>query len=204
MDQGQLPADAAGSARRGPLVQCQPGKHLEKLRTYVPDTVVLSAVWGAYLRAGNSAEELAANIQATVQELHRRGVRRVVVFGPGPLWDQALPAALHRHMALHGSGGVPDRFGRVPDDLADLDRRLRAASRAANAGYVSVLHALCDPRGCRTLGDSDRGRLDLLFIDREHLSESGARIVAEAGWPVISGAVPESAGDDDSAPRLRD
>jgi peptidoglycan/LPS O-acetylase OafA/YrhL len=173
------------SGFESPACAARRSSNWQKLDTYSPDVVVLSAAWSLYLRSGVTEAELAEHAQATVTEMRRRGVRQVIVFGNGPQWSTPLPSALYRHLTHERLRTVPERFGRVDDDLWRLDRSLQRASEAAGASYFSVLRDLCDGTGCRTVAVAGNERPDLLYWDKHHLTVSGARLVLADARPLL-------------------
>jgi hypothetical protein len=164
-------------------------KNWEKLRTYAPDVVILAAAWGLYLRSGTTQAELAGHIESTVAALRNQGIKQVIVFGQGQIWDAALPTVLYQHMARHFVAAVPERFGQAAEDLWSLDRSLQRASESSGAKYFSVLQALCTRNGCRTVGDPGQARPDLLYWDKDHLTPSGAHVVIAHAKPVLLDAL---------------
>jgi hypothetical protein len=112
--------------------------------------------------------------------VHSLGVQRIVVFGPGPVWNASLPVDLFRYMSLRRTEQVPERLRAVPEEVRQLDETLAAQTAAPGVQYMSVLNWFCNPAGCRTLGDESERRPDLLFLDRDHLTPSGSRDLMSA------------------------
>lgn len=182
---GSCPPTLKALGRELPSCTARRAENWHNLRHYVPDVVILSGAWGQYLRGGASESELAEHIRATVAELQRLGVRQVLVFGNGQLWDTALPTGVYRYMARRLMNAVPARFGRAEEDLWSLDRTLELATQESGARYFSVLRALCDPAGCWILGNATGRRPDLLYWDRDHFTPSGARLVISEARPAL-------------------
>jgi peptidoglycan/LPS O-acetylase OafA/YrhL len=86
---------------------------VRKLRELTPDTVILSGRWELYAHEGQG-KVTGEKIHATVEELFEIGVRRVVVMGEFPVWQDSVPrlraaqlGALSRRFA--GAGKNADR-----------------------------------------------------------------------------------------------
>jgi len=151
----------------------------QALREYRPDAVLLGAGWALYLESGGSREEHVASLRETIAALHDLGIRDVRVFGVGPLWTASLPADLLRHMQRNRLHRIPERFGRVPEALWELDGALDRVAHGMGASYYSLLKVLCDGRGCLTSVDAAADAPQLLYVDRDHLTPSGARFVLD-------------------------
>jgi hypothetical protein len=148
--------------------------NLAKLK---PDTLVIAGGWERYLDGGRTQEEITRALSETIHRAKKLGVARIVVFGPGPLWRTSLQADLIRYMARTRSDEIPERLGTVSDALWGLDATMAAQAAGENVQYVSVLKFFCNKDGCLTVGDRSSSRPDLLFLDRDHLSESGSKIL---------------------------
>ncbi|MGZ5848685.1 MAG: acyltransferase family protein, partial [Ramlibacter sp.] len=176
-----------------PACAAKRARDWRRLETYVPDVVVLSAAWSLFRRSGNSPAELSQHLSETVAALYGRGVRKVLVFGPGPVWDASLPADLFRHMVRTHSNVVPARFGHIGEDDWELDARLAATAASAGAIYFSVLQTLCTRSGCLTMADLQKPRPDLLYWDRHHLTPSGSRLLVGSATASLRQAIGEAA-----------
>jgi peptidoglycan/LPS O-acetylase OafA/YrhL len=148
---------------------------LAQTRVLVPDTVMIAAAWELYLSGGISRDQIVSAVVDDIQWLRSLGVHRIVVFGPGPVWNASLPIDLFRYMSIRRTERIPRRLGTVPEDVRQLDEMLAAQTVVRGVRYVSVLNWFCNPAGCRTLGDEAEHRPDLLFLDRDHLTPSGSR-----------------------------
>jgi peptidoglycan/LPS O-acetylase OafA/YrhL len=148
---------------------------LMKIGQLDPDTIVLGGAWERYLEIGRSQDEIVDAVSETIRQLKNLGSRRIVVFGPGPLWNTTLAIDLFRFMARSRSSEIPARLGNVTESLWRLDAAMAAEAIAENAQYVSVLNYFCDETGCLTVGDKTSPRPDLLYRDRDHLTVTGAR-----------------------------
>ncbi len=132
---------------------------LMKIGQLDPDTIVLGGAWERYLEIGRSQDEILGAVSETIRHLKSLGSRRIVVFGPGPLWNTTLAIDLFRFMARSRSSEIPARLGNVTESLWRLDAAMAAEAIAENAQYVSVLNYFCDETGCLTVGDKHRRNL---------------------------------------------
>jgi len=162
---------------------------IKRLTQVRPELVLLGGAWERYQELGRSPEELLALVEGTTRYLKRLGVRRIVVFGPGPLWLTSMPVDLFRFMVRERSDQVPERLGRVPDAIWQLDASMARRAAAENVTYISVLKDFCDKSGCLTVGDRKLPRPDLLFRDRDHLTVSGSRGLIEHSKDQLLGGI---------------
>jgi hypothetical protein len=151
----------------------------KKLPRLNPDTVLLGGGWGRYMELGQSQDEILKMLSDTVSRLKHEGIARIIIFGPGPIFQTTLPNDLFRYMAERRLRDIPPRFGRVSKELWGLDAALAAQSRSENVQYVSILNSFCDNSGCLTLGDKTLARPDLLYRDQDHLTVSGSKLLIE-------------------------
>ena len=153
-----------------------------------PDTIVLAGAWERYVEISQAPDQIVEAVSETIHRLKKSGSRRIIVFGPGPLWATSLPADLFRFMVRRGSREIPERLGKASDMQWRLDASFAALAAAENVQYVSVLNILCNKGGCLTVGDKTLPRPDLLFRDREHLTVSGSKfVIARAGLKLFDG-----------------
>jgi peptidoglycan/LPS O-acetylase OafA/YrhL len=152
---------------------------MNQLKQNNPDVVLLGGAWERYQELGRSPDQMLGLVAETIRYLKADGIPRIVVFGPGPLWSTSLPADVFRYMIKTGSDRIPERIGRVPDALWQLDAAMAARAADARVEYVSVLRDFCDQSGCLTVGDRSLPRPDLLFRDRDHLTVTGSRVLIE-------------------------
>jgi peptidoglycan/LPS O-acetylase OafA/YrhL len=158
-----------------------------KLGQLNADAVVLSGAWERYLEIGQSSEEIIDALSETVHRLKNQRIKRIVIFGPGPLWNTSLPTDLFRFMAKNRSKEIPERLGHVSNDLWHLDASMAALASAEKVDYVSVLNYFCNKDGCLTLGDKTVPRPDLLFRDRDHLTVTGSKLLIAHAAPQLIG-----------------
>lgn len=151
----------------------------ENLRTLRPDVVVLAGAWEKYQELGTSADEILRASAETVRRLKALGVKKIVLYGPGPFWNASLPIDLFRYMASRRITEIPGRLGTLPSAVWQLDAAMGIEAASQKIQYVSVLNFFCDQAGCLTIGDRSIPRPDLLFRDRDHLTVTGSRLLVE-------------------------
>ncbi len=162
---------------------------LRELSIAAPDTVLVAAAWELYLERGVPESTIVSAMLDDIRWLQASGVRRIVIFGPGPTWNESLPVDVFRYMSLRRAARIPERLGRVSTAVRHLEAALAAQAAATGVVYVSVLDEFCDSQGCRTLGREDAPHPDLLFRDRDHLTDSGSRLLmAAAACRILPGA----------------
>jgi peptidoglycan/LPS O-acetylase OafA/YrhL len=152
---------------------------MTRLTRFKPDTIVVAGGWQRYMEGegGQSQEAIVGRLSETIRRIKELGIRRIVVFGPGPLWRTSLPVDLFQSMVRTRSNEIPERLGTVSDAIWNLDAAMAAQAAAENVQYVSVLNYFCDKTGCLTVGDRTLSRPDLLYRDRDHLSVSGSKLL---------------------------
>jgi hypothetical protein len=160
---------------------------IAKLGQIDPDVVLLGGAWERYQELGRAPEEILGLVAETIRFLKGKGIKRIVIFGPGPLWNSSLPLDLFRFMVRARIDEIPERLGKVPDAIWQLDAAMAAQAAAANVRYVSVVHNFCDLTGCLTVSDRTLLRPDLLYRDRDHLTPTGSRVLLELSRPVLFG-----------------
>ncbi len=157
---------------------------VQMLQQSPPDIVLISADWELYLKQ-KTAQEIVDAVGESVRRLKGFGVKRVIVFGPGPTWRTSLASDLFTYMVRTKSEKLPERLGHIAPEIWRLDAAMAAQAKASGADYFSVLNLLCNAEGCMTLGGRKTEKPDLLFFDRDHLSVTGSKLVIKAAQNVI-------------------
>jgi peptidoglycan/LPS O-acetylase OafA/YrhL len=154
-------------------------RELRELRAAAPDIVLLSAAWELYLEKGVREDAIVAAIGEDLRALRAAGIGRIVVFGPGPTWNTSLAMDLFRYMTLRHTEQIPARFGTVSVSTQHLDAAMAAQALKEGAGYVSILAHLCTVDGCRIVGGEGSQPIPL-FLDRDHFTVAGSRLLIRA------------------------
>ena len=160
-----LPADA-----RDPRCARVHQRSLAVLRETHPDLVILDANW--------ITSDL-ANIKDSIAEIRADGVKNIVLVGPVPQWNDALPNVYWLYWRKNHHQILPPRssFGLVAG-ISELDSEARNAAAAAGIRYVSALGVMCDSAGCLTRTGAGKG--ELTVFDRAHLTPAGARLLVDS------------------------
>lgn len=159
-------------------------KAIAAIRQLKPAVVVLAASWQIYE---------ADHLHGTITALKDSGVARVVVLGPGLIWNYPPSRIVLRHWRL-------DPLHRVPSPRLDYlkhghyegwgdrhDQEFRRTHRTeeitrditvrAGAEYVSLVNELCNAEGC-LMRAPDSGYS--FFLDTSHLNPNGAEFLVRA------------------------
>jgi hypothetical protein len=137
---------------------------LKKLSMLKPDIVILAAAW-------MDKDIIPTEIISTIVRIKELGVRRVILFGPQPLWPKPLPILMFEAARANSNGRFPERLKGVITSQAD-DNVFRRVAERAGAEYISPLSIFCDLDGCLTKTGDDV--LDITFWDNSHLTASGS------------------------------
>jgi hypothetical protein len=169
---------------------------LEKVRELKPAAVVLAGGW--QLASGN-AEGLAE----TIKKIKEAGAKRVIVLGPGLVWNFPPSRIVLRHWRLDASHAVPSprldyaRYGAYEqiEDSHDeryrrsdkMEVRIRTVAEGAGAQFISLMSKLCNSEGC-LMRAPDSGFP--FFLDTAHLNPNGAEYLVRAIEPeLLSGTL---------------
>jgi hypothetical protein len=120
-----------------------------------------------------------ADLQQTVEELRRHGIESIVI-GPMPEYASRLPRLLAKSIETHDPG-LASRS--VTQDSLALDRQMADFTRKHGIAYVSLAEAICSglDKSCMTYAAPG---VPLLF-DSDHLTDTGAALVAEKISPQL-------------------
>jgi hypothetical protein len=151
---------------------------MERIRITRPEVVVLHAHWARYPKREPLLE--------TITTLRAYGVRRIVVIGPVPTWPDRLNVLIGSHWQRHRS--LPSDFMAEKSNGPAIESELRGIASRAGVPFVSAREPLCDTFGC--LAIMRGGQPPVAYIDDNHLSESGAGVLAAAIWPQIIDSAP--------------
>jgi hypothetical protein len=152
---------------------------VEQIGKQRPETVILFAHYLAYPDRPHlfgekvPFEDLVLRATQTFADL---GVKKVVVLGQIPAWEDDLPKVLIRRFLLKRKS-IPERtYAGVVSRSLDMDRRLRELKFPPNVTYLSLKDLLCNDTGCLTKVGPDL-ETDLVVLDYGHLTEAGADFI---------------------------
>ena len=115
-------------------------------------------------------------LQALLATLKADGVSKVIVTGPGPIWNPPLPEAFYRQVILSRSMPI-DMTPAGFDSLEQCDKSLRNAVEVHGGVFISLFNEMCHDGQCKVLLPTDKG-LALSHMDSFHLARGGAYWVA--------------------------
>ena len=141
-----------------------------------PTTVILFGAWTQYPNM-DAEDHVREHLLDTVSQLSALGIEHIVVMGPAPTWDEALPSNMLQFAREHDLDTFPSRTTyRLQRASLDKDAAMSSWLDGQPAAYFSVIGAMCDDLGCLTTTD---GLVDgLTTFDYGHLTTPGAIYVA--------------------------
>lgn len=149
---------------------------LDDIRLTKPQTVVLFSAWTLYANQNG----LYAALRKTIAQLKALGRQRVVLLGPAPYWQPALPVVVFKAWSKTSPGGpVPLRLPtKSTRDAASrsVESRLRSLAIEMGISYFSVLDAMCNGSGCLTTTPGNESVLT--SWDSGHLTTPAATFIA--------------------------
>jgi peptidoglycan/LPS O-acetylase OafA/YrhL len=166
---------------------------LAKVAALRPDIVVLAGDWLIYFSKSGGSEADLAPLESTIQQLHDRGVPRIVVFGNIPVWQLPAPRVgmklwVERHDLPQRSQEYLDTDSLRADDLVR-----HVIAKVQGVEFVSPIDALCDSRGC--ILTTSRTRWIPVTLDTSHLTIDGSKYLLDhtAGEIFTEGDAPRGA-----------
>jgi peptidoglycan/LPS O-acetylase OafA/YrhL len=140
---------------------------LNQITQLKPETVLLHAAWN-----GSIPSDL---LEQTIDALRLLKIPRIVLVGPTPQWDVALPWAISDYFNRNHTL-IPERTTLYlrPDQQAD--RALMEMAGAIKVEYFSAKGAMCSEDGCLTRTGPEAK--DITTSDFIHLTPNGSRILA--------------------------
>jgi hypothetical protein len=132
----------------------------------------------AVLLAANWQRKDVAMVRRTLVAERRRG-QRVILVGPMPRYDSALP----RLLFADPSGRLAQRH--LDPNLRMIDQGFAQAARDTGTAYISPLALFCPGNRCRTTTD---GGVPIQF-DYVHLTHEGSALAVARMMPAIDAAM---------------
>lgn len=162
---------------------------LSTIGKYLPQTVVLFAVWNSHAERWGKDTAGGVALLNTIRELKVLGVENVIVIGPAPRWSENLPKLALKAWNESSRQRIPVRMsqGLEPSvSIADADLR-QLFKQEHSARYFSVLDALCNADGC--LVRTSESPTSFTTWDYGHFTTDGAVYVARQ-LPIPARAAP--------------
>ena len=145
-----------------------------------PDIVLLSAYWLHELYDLNK-------LDATVAELRRVGIKKIILLGPTPYWQNSLP---HSIMEVWKKGPAMQKpplrmtYG-LDERLPAIDAKMQAIATRLGIAYISGYKTLCNDEGCLTRNDEDGEKV--ASTDYGHLTVDASQSYIKQIAPLILG-----------------
>ena len=162
-----------------PLCKSLNDDAIQTIRNSRPDVVILYSWWH------NKRYDL-RNLEATVDEIKKAGVPRIIMLGAVPYWKKHLPQILLEEWKKGPVQARPPM--RLPETF--LDPQVKAATvqmreRAEKMGieFISGMDYFCNDKGCLTRMTEDA--VQPLSYDYGHLSTSAMIYYVEQLAPLI-------------------
>lgn len=163
------------------------GHIISKIQTLVPTTVIMFAVWSHYQQNWLTESVARQGLLESIRKLKTLGVKNIVVLGPAPNWEDALPKLLYNAWKHSFPHKIPERLATgMKPEAQEVDKQLVEMLRSEHIFYVSVLQFMCGEDGCLT---HVPGRpSELLTWDYGHLTTEGSVFVSK--HLLVKGALP--------------
>jgi peptidoglycan/LPS O-acetylase OafA/YrhL len=154
------------------------------IRETVPDVVILYAWWHEAKWHGRYYDM--HKLEATVAEIKKAGVPRVILLGAVPYWKEDLPQILLK-VARQG-GGIANPPLRLGDEYLDpyvraATNEMRARAKAMGIEFVSGMDYFCNKQGCLTRMSENAS--EPLSYDYGHLTVPAAVYYVQQLAPII-------------------
>lgn len=152
---------------------------LSEIKRLRPKTVVMFAVWGSYQENWNKNSLISQGLLHTIRELKSSGVKEIIVLGPAPKWNAALPKLIYENWQYsYPFHRIADRLSTGIDHSAVIaDKQLAVLLRPEPVRYSSLMDFLCTKNGCLT--HVPNHPTELLTWDYGHLTTQGAILVSQ-------------------------
>ncbi|OGB40100.1 MAG: hypothetical protein A2W72_09125 [Burkholderiales bacterium RIFCSPLOWO2_12_67_14] len=161
-----------------PLCKSLNDDTIRAIRAAKPDVVILYAWW-------HHRRYDLTNLEATVAELKKAGVPRIIMLGAVPYWQKPLPQLLMDEWKKGPPLKRPPlrlKEGLDPQ-LRDVTEKMRARAKAMNIEFISGMDYFCNPDGCLTR--LNENATQPLSYDYGHLSTGAAVYYVEQLAPLI-------------------
>lgn len=156
---------------------------IQTIRESKPDIVILYAWWH---EAKVQAQYDISNLEATVAELKKAGVPRIILLGAVPYWKEDLPQILLKVWRKGlASVGPPLRLGDEYLDpyVKETTVEMHERSKAMGIEFISGMDYFCNAQGCLTRLSENSSQP--LSYDYGHLSLPAVKYYVEQMAPRI-------------------
>lgn len=163
------------------------------LKELKPEIVMMYAYWSHGLdgKGGLGGLYDLTKLDATVAELKKIGVKKIILMGPTPYWKNTLPHNIVetwkkgnplKKPPLRMSYGV---FG-LDERLPLFDKQMQSIAHRLDVTYISGISFLCNEEGCLTR-DSEDG-VKVASVDYGHLTVDASQTYIKLIAPLIFGS----------------
>ncbi|MEH6349798.1 acyltransferase family protein [Pseudomonas sp. 3JA] len=128
-----------------------------------PGEVILSARWSKY-----NWESL----RYTLEFLQAKGVKKITVFGPAPIWNRVLTDILLKN-SLFNDTSLPEREKNHLINDNETEEGISKITQEYGVNFVSVREILCTDQGCMTHLNTKNGPVPTAW-DTAHLSSEAS------------------------------
>lgn len=156
---------------------------IDEIRRTVPDIVILYAWWHEDKSYGRYD---ITGLEATVEEIRKAGVPRIILMGAVPYWKSDLPRILLRMAgSLDARGRLPLRLGDeyLDPHVREATAQMRTRAQAMGIEFISGLDYFCNQDGC--LSRLNESAAEPLSYDYGHLSLPAVTYFVEQISPLI-------------------
>ncbi len=155
-----------------------------------PEIVMMYAYWSHGLdgKGGFAGLYDLTKLDATVAELKKVGVKKVILMGPSPYWKNSLPHNIVENWKKTKTVAKPPLrlsygdFGLI-SELPIYDKQMREIAKRLDISYISGVDFLCNQDGCLTR-DSEDG-VKVASVDYGHLTVDAAQSYLKRIAPLI-------------------
>ena len=152
--------------------------NIEAIRQSRPDIVILYAWW-------HHPRYDLKPLEATVAEIRKAGVSRIILLGAVPYWQKPLPQLLLEAWRQGPYSQPPPLrlHNGLDPQLAEITEQMRVRSEAMNIEFISGMQFFCNHEGCLTRMTEDAKQP--LSYDYGHLSTSAVTYYIQQLAPLI-------------------
>jgi peptidoglycan/LPS O-acetylase OafA/YrhL len=155
-----------------------------------PEIVMMYAYWSHGLdgKGGFAGLYDLTKLDATVAELKKAGVKKVILMGPSPYWKNSLPHNIVENWKKTKSVAKPPLrlsygdFGLLAE-LPIYDKQMREIATRLDISYISGVDFLCNADGCLTRDNEDG--VKVASVDYGHLTVDAAQTYLKRIAPLI-------------------
>jgi len=146
------------------------------IKNNVPHTLILVARWPIYANS-QWYESGLRDLQITIAEAQKLGIKKVVLISSNPEWNESLPELLWKYQLSKDT--VPQNLENPSYyNLRDINFNLEQMAQAADIVYIDLLKMLCEENQCKTYYLDDK--FHPVNFDGDHLTvHTGKQIVRD-------------------------